>query len=578
MAHCKGLGANSRGLAAVSELPCRPAALSWLAAAPSVPAHCHALHRTQRPSSCSMHASPAEATVDMAEVAQEAYNVYAYDPQPLGEGESKHVISVFVADESGMINRVAGVFARRGVNIESLAVGLNIDKALFTIALTGTDPAVANIVKQLAKLVKVRYVEDITDTRRVERELVLLKLNCPPGSQRTEVMQLIEIFRARVIDVSDSGMTVCVTGDAGKTMAMQRVLAKFGIAEIARTGKISLKRGDHLLEMGGWGDGVERRSKLEKLQRHLQEQQAQQAAAAEQQQHASQQADNGGEPAGSIEGGFGGIDEAMLQDDEVPMASPSSSHVDGSGTSSAVPTSPAEPDDAPGFSSRFAPQSKPSGESADVYAVDDDEGSFEVESRLDMAFQAAAGEADYEPVTLSILVDDIPGVLNQVTGVIARRGYNIQSLAVGTSETEGLSRITIVIPGTPSMIQKLTRQILKLISVSKVVNLTAIPFTQRELMLVKVRCKRAQRGEIRDLADVFHGTIADVGPNTITVEIQGKDEKMGSLQELLAPYGILEIARTGRVALSRDSGINTQFLQRMKLQPLRTQRVPTLQQ
>ena len=99
-----------------------------------------------------------------------------YQAQPLDEGVRKHTLSVFVADEAGLINRVAGVFARRGANIESLAVGLTVDKALFTIVATGTEATVSNLSKQIAKLVNVRYVEEITDVNRVERELMLVKV------------------------------------------------------------------------------------------------------------------------------------------------------------------------------------------------------------------------------------------------------------------------------------------------------------------------------------------------------------------------------------------------------------------
>lgn len=111
-----------------------------------------------------------------AQEQEQAADVYEFEPQPLEEGVRKHMLSVFVADESGLINRVAGVFARRGANIESLAVGLTVDKALFTIVATGTDAVVANLAKQIGKLVNVRYVEDITDESHVERELMLIKV------------------------------------------------------------------------------------------------------------------------------------------------------------------------------------------------------------------------------------------------------------------------------------------------------------------------------------------------------------------------------------------------------------------
>uniref|UniRef100_A0A7S3VGU7 ACT domain-containing protein n=1 Tax=Dunaliella tertiolecta TaxID=3047 RepID=A0A7S3VGU7_DUNTE len=180
----------------------------------------------------------------------ESYDVYVNQPKPLNEGEEKRIISVFVADESGMINRVAGVFARRSANIESLAVGLTVDKALFTIVVTGNPDTVVNLVKQIQKLVKVRYVEDITDSQRIEREMMIMKLRAPPGPDRTEVLQLAQIFRARVVDVSDRSLTLVVSGDPGKCMAMQKVMGKFGIIEIARTGRICLKRGEQLLEPG----------------------------------------------------------------------------------------------------------------------------------------------------------------------------------------------------------------------------------------------------------------------------------------------------------------------------------------
>ncbi|GLT55580.1 hypothetical protein SLA2020_286910 [Shorea laevis] len=143
----------------------------------------------------------------------------------------RHTISVFVGDESGMINRIAGVFARRGYNIESLAVGLNKDKALFTIVVSGTEKVLQQVVEQLQKLVNVLKVEDISNEPQVERELMLIKVNADP-KYRAEIMWLVGIFRARIVDISEHLLTIEVTGDPGKMVAMQRNLSKFGIKEL----------------------------------------------------------------------------------------------------------------------------------------------------------------------------------------------------------------------------------------------------------------------------------------------------------------------------------------------------------
>jgi acetolactate synthase-1/3 small subunit len=166
----------------------------------------------------------------------------------------------------------------------------------------------------------------------------------------------------------------------------------------------------------------------------------------------------------------------------------------------------------------------------------------------------------YDACSVSIDVEDIPGVLNQVTGVVARRGYNVQSLAVGNSEESGVSRITMVVPGKASEIGKLVKQLLKLVYVRSVTELHLIPHVARELMLIKVSCTPAQRGEILDLAKIFHGSICDVSKRTMTMEVVGKEAKMKTIQDVLEPYGILEIARTGRIALARESGVDTKYL------------------
>ena len=134
-----------------------------------------------------------------------------------------------------MINRVAGVFARRGFNIESLAVGLNIDRALFTIVVIGSDAAIAQLIKQIYKLPNVIKVEDLTYASCVERGLMLVKVDAVPP-QRSAILELAGIFRAAVVDVTERSIMLAVTGDPGKTRAFQRAMSAFGVLAVARTG------------------------------------------------------------------------------------------------------------------------------------------------------------------------------------------------------------------------------------------------------------------------------------------------------------------------------------------------------
>lgn len=122
--------------------------------------------------------------------------------------------------------------------------------------------------------------------------------------------------------------------------------------------------------------------------------------------------------------------------------------------------------------------------------------------------------------------------------MLARRGYNIQSLAVGNSETADLSRITTVIPGSKGSSTKVIKQLLKLIHVHSVTDLSDLPFITRELMLIKCRCKPSERKELIDLAEIFHGNVCDISRTTITLEMTGKESKMRAAQDLISPYGM----------------------------------------
>jgi acetolactate synthase-1/3 small subunit len=162
--------------------------------------------------------------------------------------------------------------------------------------------------------------------------------------------------------------------------------------------------------------------------------------------------------------------------------------------------------------------------------------------------------------TLVALMEDKPGVLSRVSSLFRRRNYNIQSLAVGHSETPNISRMTIVVDGDNRVVQQVVKQLAKLINVTEVVNVTGTPTVIRELALIKVKAGPGTRAEIIELANVFRGRIVDVGPDSMTVEITGAEDRVESLIRLLRAYGIEELARTGRVAMVRsDNGNNQQY-------------------
>ncbi|MFN3927020.1 MAG: acetolactate synthase small subunit [Pseudanabaenaceae cyanobacterium] len=162
--------------------------------------------------------------------------------------------------------------------------------------------------------------------------------------------------------------------------------------------------------------------------------------------------------------------------------------------------------------------------------------------------------------TLSVVVEDEAGVLTRIASLFARRGFNIESLAVGSSEQTGYSRITMVVPGDDKVIEQITKQLNKLINVITVRDLTEIPCVERELMLVKVNATASNRSEVLDIAQIFRARIVDVSDDSLTVEVVGDPGKMVAILKMLNKFGIREIARTGKISLTRESGVNTEYL------------------
>jgi acetolactate synthase-1/3 small subunit len=154
---------------------------------------------------------------------------------------------------------------------------------------------------------------------------------------------------------------------------------------------------------------------------------------------------------------------------------------------------------------------------------------------------------------ISVLVENRVGVLARVAGLFTGRGFNIESLAVAETEEPSLSRMTIVTSGDARIIEQVTKQLNKLIDVLKVVDLSRENFVERELILVKVRAEPEQRAEILRITDIFRGNIIDVSSKSYIIEVTGDGDKIRAFIDLIKPIGILEIVRTGPVALSRGS-------------------------
>lgn len=166
--------------------------------------------------------------------------------------------------------------------------------------------------------------------------------------------------------------------------------------------------------------------------------------------------------------------------------------------------------------------------------------------------------------TISVLVEDEAGVLTRIAGLFARRGFNIESLAVGPAETSGISRITMVVPGDEDTIEQLTKQLHKLINVIKVTDITQIPCVERELMLVKVSANSGNRSEVLQIVQIFRAKVVDISDDSLTLEVVGDPGKMVAIISMLTKFGIKEIARTGKIALVRESGVNTEYLKSLQ--------------
>ena len=156
--------------------------------------------------------------------------------------------------------------------------------------------------------------------------------------------------------------------------------------------------------------------------------------------------------------------------------------------------------------------------------------------------------------TITALVQDRPGVLNRIASMFRRRGFNIASLAVGRSEVSDLSRMTFVVEGDDRVVEQVTKHLHKLIDVIKVSDISNQNVVSRELALVRVKANVQTRSEIMQIVDIFRANIVDVAPESLIVEVTGDEEKIDSLHDLLKPFGVVELMRTGSIALNRGMG------------------------
>ena len=152
---------------------------------------------------------------------------------------------------------------------------------------------------------------------------------------------------------------------------------------------------------------------------------------------------------------------------------------------------------------------------------------------------------------ISAIVENKPGVLAHIAGLFAGRGFNIDSLAVGETEDESRSRMTVVVKGDDAVLEQVRKQLGKIIDVIKVSDFSDVDFVERDLALVKVSVKPEKRGEVFEIVEVFRGKVVDIGAKYLTLEISGPEKKIEAFVDLMKPYGIREVVRTGRIAIAR---------------------------
>jgi acetolactate synthase-1/3 small subunit len=176
------------------------------------------------------------------------------------------------------------------------------------------------------------------------------------------------------------------------------------------------------------------------------------------------------------------------------------------------------------------------------------------EPRQLSAIEATTAMAEDKPIrrhVLSALVMNQPGVLAHISGMLASRGFNIDSLAVGETENPSLSRMTFVVMGTDANLEQVRKQLEKLVTVVKVLDISKENYVERDLMLIKVQAPPEKRHEIFQIVETFRGRVVDISHRALMIEISGTEAKVEAFIELMRPYGILELARTGRIALVR---------------------------